>query len=129
MMIAVPVSWHIGKHAAGRDIGVLEEIVGDELVVVGRLRVLDDRFERREMRGAQQMIDVGERRLRERPQRLARHHQDLLAHDALDPHAVGGDFAVGRGVLAERKQRRVLVGGRGWDVRGAFMGLIPTLLL
>ena len=33
------------QHAAGRDIGVLEEVEGDELVVVGSLRVLDDMLE------------------------------------------------------------------------------------
>src|SRR5262249_57133779 len=30
-----------GQHAARRDIGVLEEVVGDELVVVARLRGLE----------------------------------------------------------------------------------------
>ena len=30
------------QHAAGGDVGVLEKIVGDELVVIRRLRVLDD---------------------------------------------------------------------------------------
>ena len=83
------------QHAARRDVGVLEEVVGDELVVVRRLRVLDDALERGEVRGAQQMIDVGERRLRERAQRLARDDDDVLAHDALDAQAVGRDLAVG----------------------------------
>ena len=36
------------------------------------------------------MIDVGERRLRQRPQRLALDHQHLAAHDLLDPHAAIG---------------------------------------
>ena len=39
------------------------------------------------MRGAQQMIDVGEGRFRQRPHRLARHHQHFFAQDALDAHA------------------------------------------
>ena len=56
------------------------------------------------------MVDVDEGRLGERAQRLARDHQHLAAHRVLDPHALGGELAVGRGVLAERKQRRVLVG-------------------
>ena len=106
------------QHAAGGDVGVLEKIVGDELVVVRRLRVLDDGFEARQMRGAQQMIDVGEGGFRQRPQRLARHHQHFLAQHPLDAQPVGGDFAVGRRVLAEREQRGVLVrrrrvGGEG----------------
>ena len=41
----------------------------------------------------------------------------------LDAHALGGDFAVGGGVLAEREQRRVLVGREWVGVRGAFMEL------
>ena len=106
------------QHAAGGDVGVLEKIVGDELVVVRRLRVLDDVFEAGKMRRAQQMIDVGERRLSQRAERLARHHQHVFAQHALDPHALGGDLAVGRLILAEREQRRVLIrrgrmGGEG----------------
>ena len=109
------------QDAAGRDIGVLEKIVGDELVVIRRFRVLDDGLERAEMRGAQKMIDVGEGGFRQRPERLARHHQYVLAHHLFDAHAVGRDLAVGGGVLAEREQRRVLVGRGGVGVRGAFM--------
>jgi hypothetical protein len=56
------------------------------------------------MRGAQQMVDVHESGFREQPQRLARDDQHLAAHDGFDPHAVGGDFPVGGGVLAEREQ-------------------------
>ena len=52
------------QHAAGGDVGVLEEIVGDELVVIGRFRVVEDLAQLLEVRRAQQMIDVGERRLR-----------------------------------------------------------------
>jgi len=61
------------------------------------------------MRRAQQMIDVGERRFGECAQSLARHHQHVLAQHALDAHAAGCDFPIGRIVLAERKQRRVLI--------------------
>ena len=56
------------------------------------------------------MVDVGKRGLRERAQRLAGDDDDLLAHDRLHAHAVGGELAVGRCVGAERKQRRVTVG-------------------
>ena len=48
------------QHAAGGDIGVLEKVVGDELVVVGRLRVVEDRAQLLQVPGPQQMIDVGE---------------------------------------------------------------------
>src|SRR5882762_6057910 len=60
------------------------------------------------------VIDVAERGLAERPQRLARHHQHVLAEHLFHPHALGRDLLVGRLVLAERKQRRVLVGRNGF---------------
>ena len=40
--IAVPVSWHIGQHAAGGDVGVLQQVEGDEAVVGRRLGVVED---------------------------------------------------------------------------------------
>src|SRR3982074_1032673 len=76
------------------------------------------------------MIDVAECGFAERPQRLARYHQHVLAQHLLDPHAFGRDLLVGRGVLAERKQRRVLVrrnggwiGDGGGGVHGRLTGL------
>ena len=78
------------------------------------------------MRRAQQMIDVDERGLRQRAHRLVRDDDDVLAHHFLDPHALAGDFPIRRGVLAERKQRRVLVGrDRGGD--GDVHGLMLTI--
>ena len=65
------------QHAAGGDIGVLQEVVGDELVVVGRLRVVEDLGELGEMAGAQQMVDVDHRLLRRAPERLALDDQEL----------------------------------------------------
>ena len=110
------------QHAARRDVGVLQEVERDELVVVARLRVLDDGLERCEMRRAQQMIDVGERGLRERAHRLMRDDQHFTAEDGFDAHALGGELAIGGGVLAEREQRRVAVGrermGREGGVHG-----------
>ena len=70
------------------------------------------------MRGAKEMIDVGEGGFGERAQSFARHHQHLFAEHALDPQPLGGDFAVGRRVLAERKQRRVLIGRQGMGGQG-----------
>ena len=72
----------------------------------------------------QVMVDLAEGRLRQRPQRFARHHQHVLAEHLFDPHALAGNLLVGRLVLAERKQRRVLVGRNGLLVGkalGAFM--------
>ncbi len=86
-MMAVPVSW---------DVGVLQEIIGDELVVVGSLRIVEDRAQLPEMSRPQQVVDVGEGGLGERTQCLAGNHDDLLPHDLLHPHAVERNLAVGR---------------------------------
>ena len=75
-----------------------------------------------EVRGAQQMIDVDESGLGQRAQRLRRDHQHVLAHDLLDLDAAGLDLAIRRGVLAQRKQGRVVVGRDGGMATGAFMG-------
>ena len=101
------------QHAAGGDVGVLQEIEGDELVVVAGFLVVQDRAQLLQVPRAQIVIDVAEGGLRQRPQRLARHHQHVLAKHLLDPHALGRDLLVGRGVRPQRKQRRVLVGRNG----------------
>jgi hypothetical protein len=61
------------------------------------------------------VIDVDIGSFRQRPDRLARDHHHLAAAELLDPHALGGELAVGRLVLAEREQGGVLVGGDGDD--------------
>ena len=113
------------QHAAGRDVGVLEEIIGDELVVGRGLRVVEDGAQLLEVRRAQQMIDVGEGGLGERAQRLVADHQHVFAHDLLDADAADVELAVGRLVGPEREQGRVVVrgDGGGWG-KGAFMGLL-----
>lgn len=68
MMMAVPVSYRVeGKNEsclAGRklalssDAGVLEEVGGDELVVVGGLGVLEDVGEELEVGGSQVVGDL-----------------------------------------------------------------------
>ena len=56
----------------------------------------------------QQMIDVGECRLRQRPQRLALHNQHIAARSTVSSRTpVAGELAVRGAVLPERKQRRV----------------------
>ena len=74
------------------------------------------------MRGTQKMIDVGESGFRQRPQRLARHHQHLFAQDLFDAQTVCGNFAVGRGVLTEWEEWGVLVGGRWMGGEGGVHG-------
>ena len=75
------------------------------------------------------MIDVAERGLGERPQRLARYHQHVLAEHLLDPHALARDFLVGRRVCAQRKQRRVLVGRDGLLLIGKCAGGVQGRLV
>ena len=119
------------QHAAGGDVGVLEEIKRHELVVVAGFLVFEDIGQLLQMARSQIMIDVAERRLRQRPQRLARHHQHVLAEHLLDPHALGRDLLVGRGVGPQRKQRRMLVGrNRFWvgESGGGVHGLARRVL-
>ena len=84
------------QHAAGGDVGVLQQIVGDELVVGGRLGIVEDLRELGEMAGAQQMVDVDHRLFGEQPQRLALDDQHLAPHRPLDPHALAGELAIRR---------------------------------
>ena len=65
------------QHAAGRDVGVLQEVVGDELVVAGRLGVVEDLGELGEMGRAQQVVDVDHRLLGEQAQRRRLDDQDF----------------------------------------------------
>ena len=101
------------QHAAGGDVGVLQKVVGDELVVVGRLGVVEDLCELRQMRRAQQMVDVGHRRFGQRAHRFAARTTRMSSPELLDAHALVGQLAIGRLVLAERKQRSI--GGHGGD--------------
>jgi hypothetical protein len=75
------------------------------------------------MRRTQEVVDVGERRLRQHPQRVARDDQNLFVQHALDAQPVGGEFSVRRLVLAEREQRRVPVGGRRVGGEGSVHGM------
>ena len=111
------------QHAARRDVGVLEKFIGDEPVVIARLRVVEDGAQLLEMTRAQKMIDVDERGLRERAQRLRRNHEHVLAENLLDLHGLcARDLAIRRLVLAQREQGRVVVGRRGDGYGGVHGG-------
>ena len=116
------------QHAAGGDVGVLQKIQRDELVVGAGLAVVEDIAQLLQMPRPQIMVDVAERGLRQRPQRLARHHQHVLAQHVFDPHALGGDLPVRRGVGARAGTagcacRAERAGGTGKAV-GAFMWVL-----
>ena len=93
------------QHPAGRDIGVLQEVVGDEAVVVGGLRVIEDRAQLGEMAGPEKMRDVEERLLGEEAERLRLDGQDVLAPKALHAHMAGRELAVRSRVVRKREQR------------------------
>ena len=83
-MMAVPVSWHIGSTPPAAMLAFLRKSKATNLSLSEACGVVEDRAQLLEMRRPQQMIDVGERGLRERAQRFARDHHDILAHDLLD---------------------------------------------
>ena len=93
------------QHAAGGDVGVLQQVIGNEAVVVGGLRVVEDMGELAEMAGAQQMVDVGEGGFGQQAHALRLDGQDVLALERVDRDMVGTDLAIGCGVFAERKKR------------------------
>ena len=98
------------QHAAGRNVGVLEQVVGDELVVRGRFRVVENFGELREMARAQEMIGIDRRFFREPADRFAVHDQEFVVAHLLDAHAFSGDQTIGRLVFSEREEGGVLIG-------------------
>ena len=98
------------QHAAGGDVGVFQKVIGDEAVIAGRFRVVENLAQLLQMRRPQKMIDVVERRLRQSPQGLVADHDHLAAQHRLGAHALRGDLAVLGLVLAQREQRRVVIG-------------------
>ena len=57
------------QHLAGGDVGVLQQIEGDEAVVVGGLGIVEDGAQLLQMAGAQQMLAIDHRLLRQQRQR------------------------------------------------------------
>jgi hypothetical protein len=93
-----------GQHAARGDVGVLQKVVGHELVVRGRLGVVEDGGELLQVARAQQVVDVDEGLLGELPDRAALDGHHLAGADALDAHPVAGQLAIRRRVGPEREQ-------------------------
>ena len=92
-----------GQHAAGGDVGVLQQIVGDEAVIVGRLGVVENGRELFQMAGPQQMIDVRKRRFGQKPQRLRFHRQNIRTPKPVDRDEIAGQLAIGRCIWREGK--------------------------
>ena len=99
-----------GQHPARRDIGVLEQVIGHETIIAGGLGIVEDLGELGQMARAQQMVDVDHGLLGQKADRLAADGEDFAPAEGLDAHALGGELAIGGLILAEGKQRRILIG-------------------
>ena len=91
------------QNAAGGDIGVLEQLIGDEAVVVGGFRIVDDIAYLPQMAGAQQVRDVAERLESELGQRLRLDLEDRGSLEIRQSHVIAGQLAIGGIVLGEGK--------------------------
>ncbi len=91
----------------GRNDSVLEKAQGDETVVVGGLRVVEDVTEGREMSGAIEIVHIAQRFAGHRGERLSLHLEYTLALEVGCRHVVRGQQAIGRGILAQLEHRRV----------------------
>ena len=106
--MAVPVSWH----TACRDIRVAQQIRCHEPVVTAGLFIVDDRTQLPKVRGAQQMLDVLDRLVRERRQRFRRDLEELPASRLDNANAVTRDQPVfGVDVLRDRQDIGVIERG------------------
>ena len=93
-----------GQDAAGRDVGVLEQVEGDETVVVGGVRIVEDRGELTQVAGTEQVVDVHERLLGKEPQTLRVHFEQPKAAGIEFTHEVGGELSVEGLVFGKGKE-------------------------
>ena len=114
------------QHAAGGDIGVLQEIVGDEPVVRGRFRVVQDLGELGEVAGPQQVVDVDHRLLGERGQRRGLDDEEFAPQRLFDPHALRGQLAIGRRIGAQLKESLIVVAHGDRSVASGLRSRAPT---
>ena len=131
-----------GQHARGGDVGVLEQVEGDEPVVVGGLGVVDDPTQLGEVGWAQVVRDVVHGLVREGPQRLAVHLEERAparTSSVLTPSVVSRRYSVwsgpmgsrssysnsamGQGLLGGRFDSGSAYGRRSADVPGVHRGM------
>jgi hypothetical protein len=93
-----------GKYAGCRDVGIAEQLGGDEHVVGRRLRVGEYRCELLEVLGAQVVRDVAHGLARQALDRLGLHAQERGAVDLERRHALAGQVAVFRRVGADGEE-------------------------
>ena len=93
------------QNAGSGDIGVLEQIERDELVVVRRFGIVEDARELRQVIRAQVMRDVVQRRFGQQAHRFRLDLQEGAAVRSLDcRHPFGGEQSVLGGVITDRQQ-------------------------
>ncbi len=91
------------QHLAGGDIGVLEEVEGDEAVIIRRLGVVEDVAQLLEMAGAQEMLAIDEALLRQEGERLGVDLDDALAREIGRGDIIAGQLAIGRRIRPVRE--------------------------
>ena len=101
------------QHPAGRDVGVAQQLEGDEAVVLRRLGVVDDRTQLREMGRPQQVRDVVEGGAGHPAEHVGVDRQQLAAVDGDGGHAVGAQLAVRRVVGAPFEDGLIVEVGHG----------------
>ena len=92
-----------GQDTACRDIGVLQQVEGDETVIVRRFRVVEDFGELPQVVRAQQVVDIAEGLLRQQGKRLGIDLQDRLAVKIDRTDVIAGQLAIRRLVGAHGK--------------------------
>ena len=102
-----------GQDAAGGNVRVLQQVQGDETVVVRGLLVVENLPQLFKVPRAQQVVDVREGVLAQKPQGFGLDLENRLALEGRGRDAVPGELPVRCGVLAERKQRRGAGVGHG----------------
>ena len=96
------------QDAAGGDVGVLQQVEGDEPVVRARLGVVEDPLELGEVAGPQQVLDVLHGGEGEGPERLGLDGEERAVTERDLPDALGRDEAVGGVVLGQGQHLGVL---------------------
>ena len=101
------------QHPAGRDVGVAQQLEGDEAVVLRRLGVVENRAELGEVGRPQQVRDVVERGAGDQAEHVGLNRKELSAVHPDGGDAVGGELAVRRVVGAALEDRLVVEVGHG----------------
>eukprot|EP00760_Papus_ankaliazontas_P032837 PhM_4_TR5984/c0_g1_i1/m.99475 len=104
-----------GQDATRRNVRVLEELKSDEAVVVGRLGVIEDLAQLREMTRAEEMGNVVEGLAGNETEGLGCDRQNILPFNGLDVNVVARDETVRGVVVVPHGEHRAVLKGHGRD--------------